>query len=99
MEDVFLPIIIVGMLFIGLPWIIFHYITKWRTMKGLTAEDENLLDSLYDTARRLDDRVGTIERIMTAENPGWKQLTAADTLPEPALDEHERRLAELRRIK
>jgi hypothetical protein len=27
-------------------------------------------------ARRLDDRMGTIERIMTAENPNWRQLAA-----------------------
>jgi hypothetical protein len=27
----------------------------------------------YDAARRLDDRLCTIERIMTAENPDWRQ--------------------------
>ena len=74
MEDVFLPIIIVGMLFIGLPWLIFHYVTKWKGAATLTAEDENLLDELHDLARRLDDRLGTIERIMTAENPNWRQV-------------------------
>lgn len=72
MEDVLVPIMIVGMLFIGLPWIIFHYITKWKSAATLTAEDENLLDELHDMARRLDDRVCSIERIMTAENPNWR---------------------------
>jgi phage shock protein B len=28
---------------------------------------------LHDAARRLDDRLCTIERIMTAENPNWRQ--------------------------
>ena len=74
MEDVFLPVVIVGMLFIGLPWIIFHYVTKWKMQATLTTEDENLLDELHETARRLDDRLATIERIMTAENPNWRQL-------------------------
>jgi phage shock protein B len=32
-----------------------------------------LLDELHDAARRLDDRLCTIERIMTAENPDWRQ--------------------------
>jgi len=32
-----------------------------------------LLDDLHDAARRLDDRLCTIERIMTAENPDWRQ--------------------------
>jgi phage shock protein B len=72
MEDVFLPIIIVGMLFIGMPWVILHYITKWKQAKTLTVDDENLLDDLHDTARRLEERVVTIERIMTADNPNWK---------------------------
>lgn len=60
-------------LFIGLPWLIFHYVTKWKTAKTLTGADEQLLDELYDAARRLDDRLCSIERIMTAENPEWRQ--------------------------
>ncbi len=74
MEDVLLPIIIVGMLFIGLPWIIFHYVSKWKTAATLTTEDENLLDELHDLARRLDERMVTIERIIQAENPNWQSL-------------------------
>ena len=60
-------------LFIGLPWVILHYLTKWRQAKTLTDSDEKLLDELHDAARRLDDRLCTIERIMTAENPDWRQ--------------------------
>jgi phage shock protein B len=61
-------------LFIGLPWLIFHYITKWKSQATLTTEDENLLDELHDLARRLDDRMCSIERIMTAENPNWRAV-------------------------
>lgn len=57
---------------IGLPWVVFHYITKWKTAATLTRQDEDLLDDLHDLARRLDDRVVTIERIMDAETPGWR---------------------------
>jgi phage shock protein B len=73
MEDILVPIAVVGMLFIGLPWVIFHYVTKWKSTATLTREDENLLDELHDMARRLDDRLNTIERIIAADNPGWKQ--------------------------
>jgi phage shock protein B len=72
MEESFLAVPIVGMLFIGLPWLIFHYITKWKQSATLTQSDENLLDDLHDMARRLDDRLGTIERIIAADNPNWK---------------------------
>ncbi len=79
MEDVLVPILVVGMLFIGLPWLVFHYITKWKSAASLTGEDEKLLDELHDLARRLDDRMVTIERIMAAENPGWRQLSQDPT--------------------
>ena len=67
-------------LFIGLPWLIFHYVTKWKSAATLTTEDEKLLDEMHEMARRLDDRLQTIERIMTAENPNWRQ----HSLPERA---------------
>jgi phage shock protein B len=69
-------LIIVPAIVLGLPWIIFHYITKWKTQASLTTEDENLLDELHDLARRLEERLVTVERIMTAENPNWRSLTA-----------------------
>lgn len=71
MEDILVPIGVVGMLFIGLPWLILHYSTQWKRAGSITREDEDLLDELYDTARRLDDRMNTIERIMAADNPEW----------------------------
>ena len=61
----------------GLPWLIFSFITKWKTAATLTSGDEKLLDELHDAARRLDDRLCTIERIMTAENPDWRQQCVA----------------------
>jgi len=77
-------VMVVLALFIGLPWLILHYITKWRTAATLTGSDEAMLEELHDLARRLDDRVATVERIMTAENPNWRAL-ASDCAP-PRLD-------------
>ncbi len=94
MQEILVPIFVVGMLFIGLPWIIFHYITRWKTQATLTAEDENLLDELHDLARRLDERMGTIERIMAAENPNWKQLAV-----DPADIGIEDQLRDIKRIR
>src|SRR3954453_18809688 len=72
--EALIPIAIVGMLFIGLPWLVFHYVTQWKKNGTLTREDENLLDELHDLARRLDERMCSIERIMTAENPNWRSI-------------------------
>ena len=71
MEDFLLPVIIVGMLFIGLPWIVLHHLTKWRTASSLTRDDEMMLDALHDTARRLEERLVTVERIIAADHPDF----------------------------
>jgi phage shock protein B len=94
MEEVIVPVIGAIALFIALPWIIFHYITKWKSQATLTREDENLLDDLHDLARRLDDRMCSIERIMTAENPNWRALTC-----DPADTGIEDQIQTMRRIK
>ncbi len=78
MEDFFLPIVICGMLFIGMPWLIFHYVTKWKQAKTLTGEDEQLLDELYDTARRLENRLHTVERIISADHPDFRPAVRSD---------------------
>lgn len=57
---------------LGLPWIIFHYITKWKTAATLTNGDENLLEELYQLARRLDERMDTVERLVASDNPEFK---------------------------
>jgi len=84
MEDVLVPVFVCGFLFIGMPWLILHYVTQWKRAGGITREDENLLDELHETARRLDDRLNSIERIMTADNPGWKSGDLAS--PSPRID-------------
>ncbi|MBA2919854.1 envelope stress response membrane protein PspB [Sphingomonas sp. MAH-20] len=81
MEDVLLPVIICGFLFIGMPWIILHYITQWKKSGSITREDESLLDDLYETARRLDDRLHSIERIVAAETPELEVRRPAPELP------------------
>jgi len=98
MEEMLVPIFVVGMLFIGLPWIIFHYVTKWKTSATITNEDEQLLDELHSMARRLDERMETIERIMTADNPNWREsaLSADGIDPKPTLENFNNPLKERR---
>jgi len=87
MEDL-MPAIAIVAIFIGMPWIILHYITQWKKAGSITREDENLLDELHDTARRLDERLNSIERIITADNPHWKQT---ELPPPPSITRLENR--------
>jgi phage shock protein B len=83
MEDALIPVLIVGMLFIGLPWLIFHYVTRWKGQTILTREDEGLVDEMHALVGRLAERVGTVERIVTADNPHWRAIANG---PAPAGD-------------
>jgi phage shock protein B len=74
--EAFIPVLAIVALFVALPWIILHYVTKWKANASLTAEDETMLDELYDLARRLDERMATVERIMNDEHPDWHALSS-----------------------
>ena len=76
-------LIIVPAIVLGLPWLIMHYVTKWKQAPKITDEDEKLLDELYHFARRMEDRVTTVERIVAADNPDFRQISA----PTPSLTE------------
>lgn len=76
-------IIIVPVIFIGLPWLIMHYMTKWKTAPTLTNDDESLLEELYQLARRLDSRMDTVERLVAADNPEFQR---ARLLPDSEID-------------
>ena len=70
MEEIFVVVAI----FIALLWIIFHYITKWKTAATITNDDEALLEELYQLARRLDERMDTVERLVASDNPDFKPV-------------------------
>jgi len=53
-------------------WIIFHYITKWRAQRGLSAQDERLMAELWEIANRLEGRIQTLERVLDTEAPNWR---------------------------
>ena len=68
MEEVFGIIAVV----IGLPWLILHYVTRWKTAATITTDDEVLLEELYSLAKRLDERMDTVERLVASDNPDFK---------------------------
>jgi len=75
MEDA-LPFIII---FIGLPWVILHYMTKWKTAATITTDDEVLLEELYNLAKRLDERMETVERLVAADSPDFRPARLSDS--------------------
>jgi phage shock protein B len=64
-------IFVIPAIFIGLPWVIMHYVTKWKTAATITADDEVLLEELYNLAKRLDERMDTVERLVASDDPAF----------------------------
>ena len=54
-------------------WIISHYVTRWRTAKTLSAEDEKMLEELWELAPRMESRINSLERILDAEQIDWRK--------------------------
>lgn len=73
----FTPVFVVGILFVGLPWLVLHYVTQWKKGASLSVEDENLLDDLYETARRLEARLDTVERLVADDHPDFRPQKGA----------------------
>lgn len=72
--EFFLTIIVATFAVIVLPiWIIAHYATRWRTSKVITNADEQLLSELWETARKMEDRIRNLERILDEDSPHWRQ--------------------------
>jgi len=64
-----------GILFLSIVaplWLVFHYGTKHRQAKGLTKEDETMLADLWESAKGMEERIHTLERILDNEAPGWR---------------------------
>jgi phage shock protein B len=92
----FEAVMAIAILFIGLPWLVLHYMTKWKTAGTITNDDEELLEELYALAKRLDDRMDTVERLVASDDPDFKKprLLADQEADNQQLRELDRLLAE-----
>ena len=88
-------LLIVLILFVALPWIVLHYMTKWKTAATITSDDEVLLEELYQLAKRLDERMDTVERLVADSDPAFQPRLVPDREADnQPLKELDRMLAE-----
>ncbi len=91
-EVIFIPMFLLGTI-----WVILHYITKWKTAASITSDDEVLLEELYNLAKRLDERMDTVERLVASDDPSFnpvKRLQADQETDNQQLRELEQLMAE-----
>ncbi len=53
-------------------WLIFHYVTKWKSARGLSAEDEKMLSEVWESTNKMEERIKILERILDIEAPNWR---------------------------
>ena len=67
---------VVAVVFMGfvLPLlIIMHYVTKWKSTKGLSDEEQRLLEDLWQGSERMEGRLNALETILDDEAPKWRR--------------------------
>jgi len=57
-------------------WLFMHYRTKQRADIALSQADRDDLQTLMLNADRMVRRIDTLESILDAESPGWRQRMA-----------------------
>lgn len=55
------PLIIIG-----------HYVTKWKSIKGLSSEELKLLEALWEDSERMQSRLAALETILDDQEPEWR---------------------------
>lgn len=52
--------------------IIGHYVTRWRSIRTLSTEEERTLTDLLASTDRIRERITNLEKVLDAEAPGWR---------------------------
>jgi len=67
-------VLIVIFMTVVLPiFLIMHYVTKWKATKGLSNDEQKLLEDLWKDSQAMQSRLNALETILDAEVPDWKK--------------------------
>lgn len=70
----FFPFVL-GLIFLTIVapiWIIAHYLVRWRATRTISREDQRTLGELFESLKRVEARIETLEKILDEEAPGWR---------------------------
>ncbi len=72
MEEIIVVPVIIFMLVVAPIWLILHYRSKRQISQGLSEEEYDQLSELSEMADKMADRIKTLEAILDAETPDWR---------------------------
>jgi len=53
--------------------VIMHYTTKWKATRGLSEDEQRMLEDLWKEGQAMQSRVNALETILDNENPDWRK--------------------------
>jgi phage shock protein B len=49
--------------------IVLHYVSKWKQSREISKDDEQMLEDLWNFSQRLEERLDTLETILSDDVP------------------------------
>lgn len=68
---IFVPLVILVGFVLPL-WLVLNHVGKWRSRRMLSSEDQQILEEVWRSAQRMEDRIETLERIVLSDAQNWK---------------------------
>ena len=75
--EAFIPLFAIFCIFIALPWMLLHFLSRNRAAAVKAAGDPEMNASLSGLAERLERRLDAIETLLDHEVPGWRNRRAS----------------------
>ena len=72
MEEIIMVPVIIFMLVVAPIWLVLHYRSKRQIGQGYSEEEYIQLSELSELADKMTDRIKTLEAILDAETPDWR---------------------------
>jgi len=70
--DIIIAPVIIFMLVVAPIWLILHYKSKRQVSQGLSDDEFDQLSDLSEAADKMAERIKTLESILDAESPDWR---------------------------
>jgi len=55
--------------------LILHYVTKWKSSRTLSGDEQRMLEELWQDAQRMESRINALETILDDQVPDWRRRT------------------------
>jgi phage shock protein B len=55
--------------------VVLHYVTKWKSSRTLSNDEQKMLEELWRDAQKMESRINTLETILDDQVPDWRKRT------------------------